>query len=64
MGKNEQRGAKRNKKEQKGSKKSKKVQNGAKMVRDYKPVLTKRLSQSIVAKGVKISTDQFFPLKN
>ena len=40
MGKNEQRGAKRNKKEQKGSKKSKKVQNGAKMVRDYKAVLT------------------------
>ena len=32
MGKNEQRGAKRNKKEQKGSKKSKNMQNGAKMV--------------------------------
>ena len=52
MGKNEQRGTKRNKKEQKGSKKSKKLQNEAKMVRDYqasgpdktsKPVLTKSL---------------------
>ena len=53
MGEKKQKGAKQCKnkqtgeqKEQKGPKKSKKVQNGAKMVRDYKAVLTKRLSQS------------------